>query len=184
MGLLEKRGAEERLKPSDSFCSQEHPTGTGLGLQAEELHKKASVLTNYQPNFAIRVFVPTGHHGANCVVYHRDHVQVEFLRRDGIAWVFLKDTACYICSCNWKRTCLLSMGLLLAPTDFLQPHTSAGRCSNLKTQLQRSWHAGMALPETAPRAGALGGLHWGDGHGVLLTHRETSLLQPWPEASS
>lgn len=61
--------------------------GADLGPQAEELHKKVSVLTNYQPNFAIRIFIPTGHHGANRVIYHRDHVQVEFLQKEWIARV-------------------------------------------------------------------------------------------------
>lgn len=102
----------------------------------------------------------------------------------GLCGLFLEDVACYLCSHDWERVCLLSMGVPQAPMDLLQPRVSAGGCSNLKTQLHRSWDAGAALPETAPRAGALGGLHRGTEHGVSLTHGETSLLQPWPEASS
>lgn len=106
-----------------------------MAPRAEELCKEVSVLTDYQPNFAIRIFVPTGHHGANCVIYQRDHVQVEFLQRDGVVGV----TPGGHSLTPPLPHCLLSLGVLQAPTVFPQPHVSAGGRSNLDTQLQRSW---------------------------------------------
>ena len=50
----------------------------------------------------------------------------------GLRGLFLEDRACYVCSHDWERTCLLSMGALQAPADLLQPHVSAGGRSNLK----------------------------------------------------
>lgn len=136
----------------------------GLGPQAEELRKEVSVLTDYQPNFAIRIFVPTGHHGANCVIYHRDHVQVELLQRDGIAWVIPGGHSLLRLLPRLGKDLSAEHG---SPPGTRGPPAAPRVCrwtlkpqaTSSEMQLQRSWHAGTALPEAAPRAGALGGLH-------------------------
>lgn len=76
----------------------------------------------------------------------------------GLRGLFLEDTACYVCSHDWERTCLLSVGVLQAAAPCVCKWMLKPQNTSSMTQLQRSWHAGTALPGTAPRAGALGGL--------------------------